>query len=438
MAKKRKKRVSLGTVVMLVFTACVLAGFGLILPSFTGNQDLFIDAARLAVAMDDSFSQLTELAEEMLPLADAPMETIVPPFTAMPEGMQSAVTPSPYPTVSPKRSFTLSAAGSVELNNDVRKALTVDKTVRYDILTDQINEAMQADLSIATLQNTVSASNSLSGVNMSADLLTALGATGINTLNIANTNMLNFGEQGLLETAEAVSAAGMTPLGTGSHTRLSINGIEVALLHYQDRLSTTGRKQTTYEQQVRLLHPIDAAAISADIQSIRNDGAQVIIVTLYWGESGRSLPTEEQKNIAQALADAGADIILGTGNGALQPVQMLTAQRGDQKYHPVLCAYSLGNLFSPERDSRLTLASLLLKTTVVYDLSTQTVAFDGLAYTPTYAWRGKQDNRTLQRILINDPANLPTFVDANQQGVMERCLTLVNDVMADTAIPLGY
>ena len=433
MAKPKKKYISFGTVIMLCVTALVLTGFVLLMPSFTGNQDILIDAARIAVAVDDSLNQLTALSDEEIPQAELPQSTYIPPFTSQ----TNLTTPPPAPTAPPKYVFSLCAAGSIELNNDVRKSLTIDQNVRYDLLTDQVVQALEADLSIATLQNTVTSSNALSHVNMSSQLLDALHSAGINTLNIANTNMLNFGEQGLNETAEAVRLAGMLPHGSTQSTLLNITGVNVALLHYQDKISNTGRNDTSEDFRKQLLHSPEHSIIQQDILAARNNGAQVVIVTLWWGYDRQDTPSAEQVQLAQAIADSGADIILGTGNGALQPVRVLTAQRGDQKYHPVLCAYSLGNLFSPDRDSRITLASLLLKTNVIYDTATDTVAFENLTYTPTYAWRGKDNGRTLQRILINDPASLPSFVDENQRGVMERCMTLVTSLMADTSIPLN-
>ena len=118
-------------------------------------------------------------------------------------------------------------------------------------------------------------------------------------------------------------------------------------------------------------------------------------------------------------------------------MEILTANRGDGKYHPVLCAYSLGNLFTYDREKRSTLASILLRSDVVYDPTTDCVAFDNLSYTPTYSWRGKEDGVTRYRTLLNDGQTYPDYVDDTQKGVMERCLTLVNDVMADTPIPMA-
>lgn len=440
MRKRRRTRrgVSLGTIVMLACTIGVLAGFASLLPSFTGNQDILIDAARLAVAMDDSISQLTASTSQMIQNHTESQQTITPPFTSQ-NNNDSGIVPSINPTSTPvpKRSFTFCAGGSIEWNTSVRKALTLDKAERYDLLTDQVQNVMRADLSIVTLKNTISISNDLSNVNMPKEMLPAIRAMGVNTINVGHINALNYGISGLEETIREIQNAGITAFGVKQPTALSINGINVALLHYQDSLSSSGRKQLNEAECSKLLFPIDLSAITADIAAVRESGAQVVIVTLWWGVEGKDKPSDEQIVQAQAIADAGADIILGTGNGALQPVQVLSANRGDNKYHPVLCAYSLGNLFSPERESRVTLASILLKTRVVYDPVSKNVAFENLTYTPTYAWRGKDLGTTLQRILINDPDNLPAFVDSSQQGVMERCMTLVTTLMADTSIPMA-
>lgn len=446
MRKRTKRGISLGTIVMLACTIAVLGGFAALMPSFTGNQDILIDAARLAVAMDDSLTQLGASTGEMLQSYVQPQSTFIPPFSSQTsysvpqdeEAVQPVVTPVPTPTVNPKRAFTLCAGGAIEVDSSVRKALTISKELRLDLLTDQMLQKMKADLSIVTIKNTISESNNQSNVNSPYELLAPIRAMGVNALNIAHSNALNFGQQGLEETASAVQSAGMTPLGQKEPIFLTLNGVKVALLHYQEHYSNTSRNQLKEEELHALLSPIDLAAITGDIASVREQGAQVVAVTLYWGPEGKHDPTDTQRIQAQAIADAGADIILGTGNGALQPVQVLSANRGDGRYHPVLCAYSLGNLFSPDRDSRVTLASILLNAVVVYDTATQTVAFENITYTPTYAWRGKDDGKTIQRILINNPDNLPEFVDENQQGVMERCMTLVTDVMADTAIPLAY
>lgn len=435
MRKRSKRGVSTGTIVMVVFSLLVLGAFAALLPKLTGNADVRMDASKLAVAIDSSLSKLSASV-----VADKPhtTQTPLPPAAFSPE---TAVSAAPVATPQPKRSFTLCAAGSIKLNSAVQKALKDDTGYRFDILTDQLAGSLNADLSIATLENNVIPTNKLSDRNIPKEALAALRTTGINTLSLGYLGILDDGMEGLAATRQSVQDAGMFPYGAYAKqeergTLLELNGIRVALLSFQNDVSSTGKKRVAANERQLALSPIDIAVITDEIKTVRSNGAQVVVVSLCWGKVGATTPTKAQTELAQAIANAGADIILGTHSGALQTVQILTAERGDGKYHPTLCAYSLGNLFTYEREKRTSLASLLLRANVVYDPVTGCVAFDELGYIPTYSWRDKADGSMRYRTLLNDGSTYPDFVDKDQKSVMERCYTLVTDVMADTVIPL--
>lgn len=439
---KKRRGVSLGTLVMLLVTAAVLCGFFLLLPSLTGSQDIRLDAAKLAVAIDQSLEQFAVSAGN---LVSGPQNTALPPSilsTSAPSGGGEAQSqPVPTATPVPKARFSLCASGSVIWNSAVRKALVKNKEPAYDILTDSLSGAMSADVSIVTLEHTLIDANKLSDVNQPSQMLSALRSAGINTVSMGHPSILNAGMDGLRQTQAAIQAAGLLPFGAYASAQeraqgvlIERQGVRIGLLHYQDELSGTGRKQTSAEERSIALAPLSLPDMQADIAAIKNAGAQVVLVSLCWGKTGASAPTDEQKVMAQGLADAGADVILGTHSGVLQPVQVLSGNRGDGRYHPVLCAYSLGNLFTYDRESRSKLASILLRAEVEYDPATGCVAFEELSYLPTYAWRGKQNGQTLYRILFNDGQTYPDFVNKDQKSVMERCYKLVTDVMADTGI----
>lgn len=445
MGKRERRSVSIGTVVVLTMTALVLVGFLALFPSFTGHQDIRTDVGRLAVAVDQSLSQLSASAD--FSSLQQPRNTVLPPenlATTAPAILAASAKPvqvQPTPTPVSKRSFSLCAAGSVVWNDAVRKSLMFGDEPRFDILTDQLTGALQADLSIATLEHTLKSDAKLSNLNMPAEILLPLQKAGINTLSLGHINILNNGIAGAQATVQAVEQAGFQPIGIARQGKpngflSNQNGVSVALLCYQNEVSATGRKQTTEAERDEALSPIDVDAIAADIRTMRNNGAQVVILSLCWGKADANAPSEKQVEQAQAMADAGADIILGTRSGALQPVTVLSANRGDGVHHPVLCAYSLGNLFCHNRESGANLASILLRANVVYDAQTQRVAFEDLAYTPTYDWRGKQDGKTLVRVLVNDNQTYPDFVGEEQKKVMKRCFKTVTDVMADTGIPM--
>lgn len=432
--RRSKRGVSLGTVVMLLLTIVVLGGFCVLLPRLTGVTDVRTNAAELAVAIDQSLSQIAASGVSLV--GPTPQASVLPPSSL------ATATPTPAaPTTPPEQRFTLCAAGSIQINSNVQKALTDDGTYRFDILFGDLEGDLTADLSIATLENNVIGSAKLSDSNIPADVLVPLRETGVNALCLGYYGALNGGVAGLVETQQAVSTAGMTPYGVyasqqerDSLTLMDVNGISVALLSYQNELTSSGKRQTSDEEQAFVIASQQLPVISDDISKVRQAGAKVVVVSLCWGKEGATAPTSTQTELAQGIANAGADIILGTHSGTLQTVEILTAERGDGKYHPVLCAYSLGNLFTYDREQRSTLASILLRSDVVYDPATGCVAFDNLTYTPTYSWRGKEDDITRYRVILNDGQTYPDYVDDTQRGVMERCLTLVADVMEGTPV----
>ena len=432
--RRARRRISLGTVVMLLLTIVVLGGFCALLPRLTGVTDVRTNAAELAVAIDQSLSQLAASGVSLV--GPTPQASVLPPSE-----LATATPTAAAPTAQPEQRFTLCAAGSIQINSNVQKALTDDGTYRFDILFDDLAGDLVADLSIATLENNVIPSAKLSDSNIPVDVLAPIRATGVNALCLGYYGALNGGVAGLMETQQAVTAAGMTPYGVyasqqerDSLTLMDVNGISVALLSYQNELTSSGKRQTTDEEQAFVIASQQLPVIADDIAKVRQAGAKVVVVSLCWGKEGATAPTSTQTELAQGIADAGADIILGTHSGTLQTVEILTANRGDGRYHPVLCAYSLGNLFTYDREKRSTLASILLRSDVVYDPATDCVAFDNLSYTPTYSWRGKEDGVTRYRTLLNDGQTYPDYVDDTQRGVMERCLTLVNDVMEGTPV----
>ena len=85
----------------------------------------------------------------------------------------------------------------------------------------------------------------------------------------------------------------------------------------------------------RLLAACSAAAARSDI----------VIVSLHWGVEYSAQPSQAQRNLAQALADVGVDVLWGHHPHVLQPMEWVTSSSGD---HQMLAMYSLGNLLSDQ------------------------------------------------------------------------------------------
>jgi poly-gamma-glutamate synthesis protein (capsule biosynthesis protein) len=74
--------------------------------------------------------------------------------------------------------------------------------------------------------------------------------------------------------------------------------------------------------------------------------ADVVIMAIHWGTEYSDTPDDHQLYWAQALSDAGVDIIIGNHPHMIQPVEWING-------HKTICFYALGNLISAQFDDSL-------------------------------------------------------------------------------------
>lgn len=72
--------------------------------------------------------------------------------------------------------------------------------------------------------------------------------------------------------------------------------------------------------------------------------ANLVLVSITWGNEDQSAITGDQDRIAQELADYGVDVIFGNGPHVLQPAKILDGQDG----HQTLVWFSLGNFLNSQ------------------------------------------------------------------------------------------
>ena len=73
--------------------------------------------------------------------------------------------------------------------------------------------------------------------------------------------------------------------------------------------------------------------------------ADIVIVCPHWGTEYVTEPSGYQEKFALQMAEAGADLIIGTHPHVVQPVEWITAENGNR----ALCYYSLGNYVSTQK-----------------------------------------------------------------------------------------
>lgn len=259
--------------------------------------------------------------------------------------------PEPEPAELPPSRATLLAVGD-NLIHDViywqAQARAADGG--YDFLpvySAVSQEIADADLAFINQETPITASRLPSSYplfNSPPQLAQNLAALGFDIVNPANNHMLDQGIEGLTETEQALRENNIPAItGTdGAVPVLEREGISFSFTGFTEHtngilLPQGQEEKITYtDQPERMQQQVKEAAQIAD----------VAVVSVHWGQENSTTPTPAQRELAQQLADWGADIIIGTHPHVLQPVEQLTAADGRQ----VWVLYSLGNFVSAQAD----------------------------------------------------------------------------------------
>ena len=141
---------------------------------------------------------------------------------------------------------------------------------------------------------------------------------------MANNHALDFGMDGLLETADVLEGADIGVSGFGRMYYTDVKGVRVGSLGFTEWDFT--QKQ------------IEAAVRTA------RESCDLLIVSIHWGEEGSHTATSAQKRLGRAIVDAGADVVLGTHSHVYGGVEL---------YNGKYIVYSLGNFcFGGNRNPR--------------------------------------------------------------------------------------
>ena len=395
--RKKLKGISFGTVFMLLITAAVVAGLAYVLPRLQAGAT--IDTEKLSAALQ--VEGLPELSLSDIPIVS--QVTVTSPVDDAP-----AATAAPTATPVPEYSFTATFGGSIKLEDTVRKSAYYSDSSAYDFTEffPLLKSDLQADLSFVTLENSLyDEVKKYSDTNAPTVAAAMLPNAGINVAAVGFPGIYDQGMAGLESTLGALQSGGTVTAGAYTSVEdaskgvtLNLNGIRVTLLHYTEALTSSGKKKIKSENSGWAVPIIDASVIEGNIAQARSDGAQLIIVSLNWDATGKATPTENQIEVCRRLADAGADIIIGSGTDVVQPVVWIKRAGGGR----TLCAYSLGTLLSDSRKAQQ-IAGMLLHVTVT--VTGDDVSYSVVTYTPTYIWRYKQDSKYQFRVV-------PTNVDA--------------------------
>lgn len=168
---------------------------------------------------------------------------------------------------------------------------------------------------------------------------------GFNVVTQANNHMLDQGEAGLVATMDYWDTTDALMIGAyrneeamNQPATITKNGITIAFV--ATTYGTNGLSLPT-GSELRYILDTDLEEIQRQIQMARQS-ADFVVVAPHWGIENTFEPSAQQLELAQQMADWGADLIIGMHSHTIQPVAWLTAEDGRQ----TLVFYSMGNFIS--------------------------------------------------------------------------------------------
>lgn len=138
----------------------------------------------------------------------------------------------------------------------------------------------------------------------------------VDVVTLANNHSMDYGQTGYDSTRAVLEEAGIPFAQRDSGTLMTLDcGLTVGLYGM-------------------VYYNLDVDNMRSEIASLREQGAQLVIVAPHWGVEGSYQPTQQQIDIGHAAIDAGADIVWGSHPHVLQPIE---------EYGSGVIFYSMGN-----------------------------------------------------------------------------------------------
>ena len=298
-------------------------------------------------------------------------------------------------------------------------------------------------------------------------ILDTVKASGFDMVLFANNHTYDNGRHGLIRTQEQLAARGLPCIGTRldtsakSYRIVDVEGVKLGMLNYTYEAPPAAEKDSLTEKflnGIRLekycpkckycvanseingegKHTSCGAAIiysrdlvdsfnpnkldnfyqgiSARINEMKNDGADLVVVYLHWGYEYQDYANTMQKEISQKLCDMGVDLLVGGHPHVVQPVATYTSADGNNR---MLCYYSLGNFISgqnravvsAENQAKYTLTENgLLSSVTIRKYSTGETVISNADYVATWMHRHSVNGRVvfnvvpLEKALASDQA----------------------------------
>ena len=320
----------------------------------------------------------------------------------------------PNAPAAPPTVITLAFGGDINITDKVVAAGKTASGFDYSAVFKDIAPALAgADAAIVNLEgNLYGEPYGTQSTSAPKELMAALGAAGVDFVQLANSCIVNNGLTGLRQTLSGIREAGMEGIGAFANqaefeqnrgfTLRNINGVKVAFVAFtkgfQKGTDTLGLPPGG-ENLVNLLYTdytstyssIDTEGITKILRNIELEEPDITIALLHWGSAYNSIVSDSQKDIVKLMQKEGVDAIIGTHSHYVQNVEFDPAKS-------TFVAYSLGDLLG-DGEKHNTNASTILQLQITKDNATGITSITGYEHTPVYIEKYETDGVAGLRLL---------------------------------------
>lgn len=257
--------------------------------------------------------------------------------TLVAKGLNKPKTEKPQPETKTEKktpevqetTITISAAGDCTLGTDEGFNYSRSFKGKYDAVQDpsyflqNVQPVFaQDDLTIVNMEGTLTEETTREPKQFAfkgdAEYAKILTSGAVEAANLANNHSFDYGEKSHEDTIAALDAEGIQSFGYERTALMDIKGVKVGLAGVYELAEHIECKQDMLD----------------NIASLKEQGAQIIIVSFHWGQEKENVPNDVQVELAHTAIDNGADLVLGHHPHVLQ---------GIEEYKGKNIVYSLGN-----------------------------------------------------------------------------------------------
>ena len=430
-----KRKLSFGSKFMLVMLVLVLGGSALVIGKLSSGAS--VDLSRLTMnPLNLQEETPRERNGDTVPKQTGEQspdlkDTVPATVTAAPAQDASGTSQAQV------NQITLTLGGTVYLSDEIHKHCLNPDTKVYDYsdIMRLLAPKVRSDINIVFLENILSDEYKPGNTTAPEVSASILKEGGFNMAACGWSEAFAKGEDGVETTRMVLLERGIQPLGIRDKDEqdtpeiMTTGGIRIAVLQYTATVPSKTRKNMIKAGTSGMVPEADLALITSEINAVRKQGAEAVIVLVNWGQNGKKV-SKQQRELAEGIALAGADMIAGNGSRIPQGAEYLSGKEGQS----VLCVWSLGSLFSGDRSNPKHLAGYLLHV-VIRNNGRGGVDILNPEYTPVYTWKYKQDSRYYYRCLAAD-GEIPDGMDSEQKSNMAKSAETVSETLDNSPVTL--